>query len=392
MNRPRASRTRNRRRIAVLVLPLDGFGRDLMLGIARFAQSHPAWEIFMDWPEGLAVNQLSPRPTEWEVDGILVRPYALPYLEQVRQMRIPIVNMGAIEQWIRFPSVLVHGQAAGGMAARHLLDRGFRQMAFVGHEGRHYSTSRQTGVERERRAAGIDSPMPVWNLDADAHTFGTQGERSLGRWIRNLRRPTGIVACNDHHALMVVRACRRLGLLVPEDMAVIGTSNDPMVCEFSPVPLSSVDLNTQRVGHEAATLLDSILDGLPPPRRPQLIAPTGVVQRRSSNAQAVADPSVAKALALMQERHREPLTFSDLARDAGLGRRVLERRFRDALGRSPGEMLLRMRIETARALLRDTNLPVEEVAAASGFTHASHFGRHFKASDGRTPGRFRREI
>lgn len=100
-------------------------------------------------------------------------------------------------------------------------------------------------------------------------------------------------------------------------------------------------------------------------------------------------PKLAFILSEMEQRIEEPLSPSRLAADAGLSTRQLERLFRRYLGRSPKRYYLELRLKTARRLLVQTDMPVMDVAIASGFSTPSHFSKCYRTFFGTTPYRER---
>ena len=117
------------------------------------------------------------------------------------------------------------------------------------------------------------------------HASGGKWEASqdrLRRWIEGLPRPLGLVSGNDLHGLRALDACRRAGLAVPEQVAVVGADDDAEVCDLSDPPLSSVTFNPERVGYEAAALLERLMAGRSGPREPLLVPPLGVSTRQST--------------------------------------------------------------------------------------------------------------
>jgi AraC family transcriptional regulator, transcriptional activator FtrA len=86
----------------------------------------------------------------------------------------------------------------------------------------------------------------------------------------------------------------------------------------------------------------------------------------------------------------DTLTVARLAAHAGLSNRTLARRFTEQLGTSPGQWLLSQRLDATRALLEQTNLPVEAIATRVGLASAVNLRRHFRKHLGTTPGTYRR--
>ena len=123
----------------------------------------------------------------------------------------------------------------------------------------------------------------------------------MARWLAALPHPVGVLACNDIRGLQVLDACRRIALPVPERVAVLGVDNDVVLCELADPPLSSIDQDLERIGYEAAALLDRLMGGADPPTDPILIEPTGVVTRLSTDSVAIDDPAVATAIRLIRQ-------------------------------------------------------------------------------------------
>ncbi len=88
---------------------------------------------------------------------------------------------------------------------------------------------------------------------------------------------------------------------------------------------------------------------------------------------------------LMEANVAEPLSLLEIARYAGLSRRQIERLFRRNLGRSPARYYLEIRLDRARYLLIQSDVPIVEVAVACGFVSASHFSKCYRELYGRSP-------
>jgi AraC family transcriptional activator FtrA len=105
---------------------------------------------------------------------------------------------------------------------------------------------------------------------------------------------------------------------------------------------------------------------------------------------STADDSLAPLLQWAVARMDEDITVAELARQAGLSNRTLARRFMQQLGISPGQWLLNQRLDAARSLLEETNLPVEAIASRVGLSSAVNLRRRFRSTLGTTPGAYRR--
>ena len=121
-----------------------------------------------------------------------------------------------------------------------------------------------------------------------------------------------------------------------------------------------------------------------------LLPPRGVVARKSTDALAVDDRSVAQALRYIREHGCEAIEVDDVVRAVPLSRSVLQRRFRTLLGRSVHDEIVRVRLVRARELLQQTDLPLAEIAERSGFRHQEYMGAVFRRRLRQTPGAVRR--
>lgn len=182
-----------------------------------------------------------------------------------------------------------------------------------------------------------------------------------------------------------------LGLRVPEELAILGVDNDRFECEITRPTLSSIALPLHEIGRTAAGMLDRAMRGQRVTRKPVAIAPVHVVARRSTHLRAVRDPAVRRALTFLQENFHRSIDVTATAAAAGLSRRQLERRFREALGRTVLSEIHRLRVDAAMRLLAETELKVEAVATRAGFSSARQMGEVFRRTVGKAPSACRRQ-
>jgi LacI family transcriptional regulator len=237
--------------------------------------------------------------------------------------------------------------------------------------------------------------MPPRQLAEEQTTgYERQGllfEENLGRWLRSLPKPVGMMACNDIRGQQVLNLCRRHDLVVPEEIAVIGVDNDEVLCELSDPPLSSVAPNARGIGYDAAVLLERMMAGGAAPAAPVFVAPLGIVTRRSTEVLALNDHQLTIGLRYLRDHAFDPITINEVARAAGMSRRVFERRFVAQMGRPPKAEVLRLRLERVKQLLVDTDWSLAEIAERTGFNYGEYLHTVFTQKTGVTPGKFRRQ-
>ncbi len=212
------------------------------------------------------------------------------------------------------------------------------------------------------------------------------------RWAQSLSTPVAVLCCNDRLAYDFLRECQRAGVAVPDDLAVLGVDDDELVNTLVSPSLSSITLPTNRIGFEAAKLLQHLMDGGEAPPEPTLFPPVGVVTRQSTGITAVDDRDVAAAIMFIRDHVADALGVEDIAAAVGTSRRSLERRFRVALGRTVLGQMRQRRVERAKELLATTELAMPAIARASGFGDATRLGIVFRQLTGIPPTDFRRRV
>jgi LacI family transcriptional regulator len=380
----RRSRDADRPRVALLVETSINYGRGVLRGIARYLREFGPWSIFLEQHEiGAKLPEWIDR---WDGDGIISR-YDHP---QILETKLPtVVLFDRPDLGLSLPRILNDHLAIGRMAAQHLIERGFESFAYYGIPGEYWSELRWRGVREVVK--GVKGARCDCRADPGGLTQDWESQQNaLAEWISSLTRPLGLIACNDIHGLRALDACRRAQLAVPEEVAVIGADNDVELCDLSDPPLSSIDFNRERVGYEAAALLDRLMTGGAPPRAVKLIPPLGVITRQSTDISAITDCYVAQALHIIRRRACSGIDVHSLLEEVPLSRRSLEQRFRQYLGRSPGAEIQRTRIEQAKMLLAETDLSIDVISRRSGFSNPAYFSTAFRTQTGSAPSLYRR--
>ena len=132
--------------------------------------------------------------------------------------------------------------------------------------------------------------------DATGNRESERGDLPLEQWVRGLPKPIGVMASTDGRALHLLAVCRKRAIPVPKSVAVVGVDNDDVFCELATPPLSSIALSTQRIGYEAARMLDRLMAGNKLTEKQLLVPPAGLVPRQSSDLPSLLDADVAAAV------------------------------------------------------------------------------------------------
>lgn len=359
-------------------------GRRLIAGVADYARHFGPWHFHWK-PVGLA--RIAAPLEGMKFDGMLVRDVAevKPFMEAgiptvaFNYSRQPMTGIG----WAN-----TDDRGISEVVANHFLQRGFSHFAFCGYGEWPWSEGRGEGFIEVLKEAGF-SVDAYW---IPPTSDGAVDGQAITRWLAALPRPVALMAVNDELGRKMVHLCREAGLRVPNDCAVVGVDNDPVVCGMSNPPLSSVSLDQYQSGYNAAAMLDKMMRGKPPERLMITARAGELVVRQSSDVVAINDVVVAKALRFIQENAQRPLKVDEVARASGLFRRGLERRFREHLSRSIQQYCREVRAEHVAKILRESRLSLEEIAEQCGFSQAAHLTRFFSSVRGETPSAFRKRV
>jgi len=369
--------------ILVLIESSRESGRQLISGIADYARHFGPWRFHWEISGLLSIE--NSREFLQSFDGVLARDIA--QIEPLLNSRVPVVAFCYSQRqragmgWVNINDV-----ALSQVAVDHFLERGFRHFAFCGLEDAVWSQCRETGFRKAVKKAGCTSVYAFNMRDTD------EGIERLGQWLLSLPWPVAIMAANDEVALKVTRACRAVKLRIPEECAVVGVDNDPVVCGMSFPPLSSVSVQQYQSGYEAAALLDKMMRGVEPKEMQIMAQVDGLVVRQSSDVFSVEDLAVCKALRFIHQHVDRPILVDEVAQAAGLYRRGLERRFHKYLGSTILEVCREARTSHIAKVLRESRWSLEEIAYQCGFSQSSHMTRFFTSVRGETPSAYRKRM
>lgn len=378
------------RRVAICLEMEWGYKRHLetYAGVHRYADK-AGWDCVII-PS--AARILKPKTGTPPFDGILGR-ITEPLSQTARKHNIPAVNV-----WLNSPaknvsSVLADFKTSGEMAAQHLVGRGFRRFGYMGFLREKDARHQIQGFR------GILKPLGFRFTTYRFQRAGIGGEglgwerfiEGLEKWVESLEAPTGILVGNDLYCRHLIETCRAKGLQVPQDVAIVGTSNEPALCA-SPYPaLTSIDLDCELIGFRAAAKLDEMINGMSEAETLEYSPPKSLVPRQSTDSQAAEDPVVAKALRFIAENGQERIQVNDVSAAVATTRRTLERKFRDSLGRTIAEEIARLRIVRAKRLMIETEASFKGMAVDLGFRNADHFCKVFSRVEGMTPSEYRNQ-
>ena len=380
---------RSNLKILLLLETSRAYGRRLLRSIARYAMMNGPWEIECQTPFYLRSSQtMGDLPLERAAgfDGIIMREQR--NIEPLIESGIPIVFASYLTSDFASPMISTDDVKITSVALNYFLAKGFTQFAFVGYDGMFWSDKRKASFEDFVKKT--ESFCHIYNQAKNNKQKEWESEQyTLANWLKQLPKPIALLACNDDRAQQVLLSCRLAGISVPEEIVIMGIDNDEFVCTLVHPPLSSIDLNTENVGYEAASVLDRMMHGEKISNLTIPVYPTSVVTRQSSDILAICDTDVASAVRFIRENIRKPIQIDDVLGQVAISRRSLHEKFKQYLGCSLHQYIKKQRIARIEQLLLSTDMTISQIAYHMGFRSDEHIAAYFRSVKAINPYAFR---
>jgi len=385
------------KRIGLLIERSRAFGRELCEGIISYAQERDDWEIVF-----LNVTDVRSQRKRSAVDGFIARVTSEELARNLKATKRPVVDVYYDFAQKGFAVVKTKHEKIGVLAAEHFLDRHFRNFAYCPYGGGRTSRYCQLSFARRLRREGLKCAVydgrGIGRYEFDdaaviAETIGLPRDaKSFEKWLRSLPKPVAVFCPGDLRAWQLINVCRRAGIEVPREVAVLGLDNDMILCGSSQPMLSSIDSDTRRIGRVAAETLAAMMDGTAPKGQiVRQVDPAGIVARKSTETIPDAPPWLSDALVFIRRNAKNGISAADVFRTLGLSHTVVTRAFRSTLGTTVQRAIADARLDEARRLLLGTDASIKQVAALSGFASVSYMLQAFTAKYGVSPGAWRRQ-
>lgn len=379
-------------KVILLVETSCGYGRKLLRGIAKYCHTHGPWRFYLNPPHYSRTNQKKQqwlKMKDWGADGIIVREPKKN--DKIFELGLPtIVSPNVIEKLPHLPTLCTDRVAAGRLAAEHFLNRGFHHFGFSGFDDMPWSQVRGKSFAERLTESGFETHIYNGTLSEIEHPWEEEQMR-LADWIKSLPKPVGLMTCNDDRGRQVAETCKIAGVHVPDEVAIIGVDNDEVICNLADPPLSSIALNSERMGYEVARLLDKLMAGEKMAGQRIIDRPTHVVRRQSTDILAIEDHEIAAAVGFIHQNARRIIQVNDVVDATTLSRRSLEQRFRETLGHPILHEIRRVRVSHACQMLMETDMAVSQIALSLGYPGGENVARYFRREMGMSPQIYRKK-
>ncbi len=367
-----------KKNIALLVDLNKKYYRSVTSGVMKYSR-------FMDWQfySHCGLPQITEAQLDdWDGDGVIGR-ISPQIAEKLAKRNIATVNIKFDFEHIDVPSVLIDNEALGRSAAEYFLSKGVRHFAsFCLAPDNLSATHKLKGFndlldKKGYSVTEIHSRVQLENLNMTLNP--KQGQT------------IGVFAVEDFLGRMIIDACKDQQLSVPEDISILGVDNDPLIGEYLSPSMSSIELGAERIGYQASYLLDQLFHGEVLPQNKLIVSHEQIVERKSTELSQIHDELVAKSLKYIKDHSNKPITVTNIIDDLFCGRRVLEVKFKKAVGRTLHEEIRRTRIQRACILLRESDMLIDNLARDCGYCGRERFNAAFRTEIGMTPSQYRQD-
>jgi LacI family transcriptional regulator len=378
-------------KIILLIDISEEYGQNLLKGISKYSKEHGPW-IFCKMPlfyrETLGMEGIVNFAKEWEADGIIGQLYNDQDIKKVLDAGIYLIAEDFKERFSDISNITGGYYEAGEMGAEYFLKKGFKNFAFYGFKNIVWSRERSEGFENHLNAQGYD----VHHFDQDkapTRELWYYKPSALSQWLQSLPKPVAIMACDDERGQHITEACKHTNIQIPEEIAVLGVDNDVLTCNLSDPPLSSINLDIQKGGYEAARMMDIMIQTKEQLNQNIIVLPTQVITRQSTDIASTNDKYIAKALKFIHQHIDSSINVADVIKQVPLSRRGLEKRFKDTTGIGVYKYIYNLQIQKFAERLLETDKSIFEIALESGFSNSKNISRQFKQVKGCTPIQYR---
>jgi LacI family transcriptional regulator len=385
---PKPPKPRHIPRVLLLVETAGVLGRGIIEGIGRYAVENGPWSIQYEYR---ALDTMPPQKLkDWKGDGIITRTFNAKQAKLLQCSKLPRVELLGLPKYGIAKEVRSDLAEEGQMAVDHFWDHGLRNFAYFSCGDVWWIRECYEHFARILKERGCSCDL--YRIPICGQNMRTWDERyvpNLIEWLRGLPRPIGIMTPGDIFAVHLLDICREIKIAVPEEIAILGRGNDPVICETVRPTLSSLELDVRRIGYEAARVLDRKMAGKRVPDA-VFIPPTHVAVRQSTDLMIIEDADVVQAMQFIRDYACAGIDVLRVADEVGLSRRVLERRFFQYLGRTPKAEIMRIRMDRAKMLLAQTDKSRESIAQKTGFDSPEYFSKAFHKLVGMKPQAYRK--
>ena len=375
--------------IRVLIISdfTESFSHKLLAGLVDYSRAKEQWIVRRMPPEykaQIGIPGVIRLAKEWEVDAVVAQFEPTDDIGLFAEAGIVAIAQDYKKKFTTIPNITGDYIGTGRMAARFFIDRGFKNFGFFGFNDVCWSDERCDGFRREIEAAGYGDNFYAYRMQEIDMIWYYQRNR-LREWLLSIPKPIAIMACDDNQGTNLIEACHGIGIKIPSEVSVMGVDNDETLCSLGSTTLTSIQVDIEEGGRQAAALVERLVADPAAPVEDVVLKPVKIVQRMSTAAFATADQQILKAILFIHKNALKKISVSNVMAEAALSRRLLERRFKSVTGKTLYEYITDQKLKYFAEQLQETDEQVINIALSMGENDTKSISRRFKQIYGCTP-------
>lgn len=371
----------------------EQFAYRFLHGILEYSRTTEQWVICKmppSYKRQLGMEGVVAWAKEWHADVVIGQFDPDDDVTLFRKNGIVALAQDYIAKFDTIPNITGDYALTGAMAAEYFLSKGFVNFGYFGYNGVCWSDERcESFRSRIEKSVGVGSFYMYDRQNIDNMWYYDQS--ILTEWLLSLPKPIAIMACDDNQGNILLQACELCGLHVPFDVALLGVDNDEILCNMSNPSMSTVNVDIEGGGADAAAMIDLMVKDPSYKGKDIVLKPLVVVERLSSSLFATNDKEILAALRFIHANIDAKIQVTDVLKNVPLSRRLLEQRFKKMTGTTIYNYISLRRIERFAQLLISSNDSVSDIAARMDEPDTKSISRRFKEIKGCTPSEFRKQ-
>ena len=371
----------------------EQFAYRFLRGVLNYAKSTEQWVVCKmppSYKRQLGMEGVVAWAKEWHADVVIGQFDPDDDVTLFRKNGIVVLAQDYIAKFDTIPNITGDYALTGAMAAEYFLSKGFSNFGYFGYNGVCWSDERcESFRSRIEKSVGGGSFYMYDRQNIDNMWYYDQS--ILTDWLLSLPKPIAIMACDDNQGNILLQACELCGLHVPFDVAILGVDNDEILCNMSNPSMSTVNVDIEGGGADAAAMIDLMVKDPTYKGEDIVLKPLVVVERLSSSLFATNDKEILAALRFIHANIDAKIQVTDVLKNVPLSRRLLEQRFKKMTGTTIYNYISLRRIERFAQLLISSNDSVSDIAARMDEPDTKSISRRFKEIKGCTPSEFRKQ-
>ena len=385
-------------RIGIVTTSRTTNANKILRGIARYSQLWGPWTLILNnlndtssviaWTKSLKLDGLFVSSADYKLDHDAI----------TSSLSIPIITMGQKPENDQIPYIISNSKEIAKISLQYLMGLNHKNLGVF----------TLTDYMRDRQRVKLfiksahDHGLEVDNYQDIDKTerspiinFSSYGEyedswqkeiQKIIKWLKKLPKPVAIFTSYDTASYVLAQIASENKMVIPDEISILGVGNDETICEISNPTLSSLAMNYETSGYNAAKFMEEMILGKKQMKKHDIyVEPLNVIERMSTNYCAVQNEDVAKALHHIRQNCNNPIQVDQVVKITTLSRRQLERTFKQVVGRSINAEISRNRLQKVADVLTYSETSIEKIAATYGFSTTSYMAQLFKKRYNMTP-------